>query len=591
MSYEVIPQELSISAMRSSGYRDTAHAVAELIDNSIQAGEATGGPVIVELICVDEVDHSSGSSRRRLRRIGVLDNAAGMNPNILREALQFGKGTHLKPDTQKGIGKFGMGLPNASISQCRKVEVWSWQDGKVFYTYLDVGAIEKGTMREVPVPVQSAIPDEWLKLASSEIGRHGTLVVWSDLDRVTWRQSAALLRNAEFLIGRIYRYFISDKKAQIRLAAYEKVASEYSSASDSLVRPNDPLYLMKDTTAPPPYDRIPAFDSFGEPQTIKVRHNGKSHDVRITASICKPEIRYLGGDSPIGKDTKKNVGISVVRADRELELNHSFEIPSDPRERWWHVEVAFEPGLDAVFGVTNNKQSATEFRRIEIEEDAAESGMSVAEYRERLGEDEDPRLLIYEINAVIFNLLKTMRAQVVRMREGSRTAERPGPGGADAETIATRALRRRQERLGETGASDVGESAAPAARAEELSGELEQEGVDADRAKEIAVEYVSRKIKFLFRNSDFPGSAVFDVTSKAGVIIVTLNTRHPAHKHLFELLHEDDQPDNEALKGLKLLLTAWARMEDESNDARRTELDDARSEWGRIARDFMQEDE
>src|SRR5262249_35785890 len=148
------------------------------------------------------------------------------------------------------------------------------------------------------------------------------------------------------------------------------------------VRPNDPLYLMTGTTAPKPYDQKPAFDPFGEPQIIDVKHNGKMHQVRITASICKPEVRELGGASEIGKDCKKNIGVSVVRAGRELELNHSFEIPSDPRERWWHVEVAFEPGLDAVFGVTNNKQSATDFKRMMIEEDADAEGVSVAQYKQ-----------------------------------------------------------------------------------------------------------------------------------------------------------------------------------------------------------------
>ena len=43
-----------------------------------------------------------------------------------------------------GMGKFGMGLPNASISQANRVEVYSWQNGECFYTYLDVDEIKKG---------------------------------------------------------------------------------------------------------------------------------------------------------------------------------------------------------------------------------------------------------------------------------------------------------------------------------------------------------------------------------------------------------------------------------------------------------------
>lgn len=52
---------------------------------------------------------------------------------------------------------------------------------------------------------------------------------------------------------------------------------------------------------------------------------------------------------------------------------------------------------------------------------------------------------------------------------------------------------------------------------------------------------------------------------------------------------EENVPESPALKGLKLLLTAWARMEDEATGDRKIELDDTRAEWGRIARDFLRE--
>ena len=281
----------------------------------------------------------------------------------------------------------------------------------------------------------------------------------------------------------------------------------------------------------------------------------------------------------------------MVRAQRELELNRSFEIPSDVRERWWGIEVSFEPGLDAIFGVTNNKQSATELTKLSLEEDAAAEGLSVADYTQQLEEDNDPRLPIYQLSRVINTLLGTMRTQIARMREGARTDAARQSGGPSAEDIATRALRRRQEKLGQTGASDEGEKGPADERTDALTMEIEQEGLDPATAREIAVDYVQRKIKFLFRHADFPGFSVFDVTSKAGVIIITINTKHPAHAHLFELLREGeaDVPESPALQGLKLLLTAWARMEDEASGDHRIELEDIRGEWGRIARDFIRE--
>lgn len=593
MSFAIIPQTLSIKAMRSSGYKDSAYAIAELIDNSIQAGERLSRAVAVEVICIDRAGYDSPGGRRRLDRLAVYDNASGMDKDTLRRALQFGVGNHLEEDDQKGIGKFGMGLPNSSISQCRRVDVYTWRDGKTWHSYLDVDEIQNGEMVDVPEPQAAVIPPDWLKVISAEVGESGTLVVWTQLDPMKWKQSTALLRNAELMIGRIYRYFINRGKATIRLAAYEESSSgRFVNVSEEFVRPNDPLMLMAGTSAPPPYNDTPAFEPFGEPQEIEVGYGGQTHTVTVSASICKVETRKKGGSSQIGAFAKKNQGVSVVRAERELELNRSFENSYDPRERWWGIEVAFSPALDAVFGVSNNKQSATGFLRLNIEDDAQAQGMSLADYQEQLELDNDPRLPMYAISKVIDKLLETMRAQIARMREGERTEKgAQGDDGSTAEDIATRALRRRQEKLGATGASDKDEAKPDEERTEALTGEIEQEGLDPATAREIAVSYVKRKIKFLFRHADFPGFAVFDVTSKAGVIIITINTKHPAHAHLFELLREGeaDQPESPALQGLKLLLTAWARMEDEASGDRKIELEDIRGEWGRIARDFLRE--
>lgn len=592
MTYSIIPPHLSIKAMRSSGYKDCAYALAELIDNSIQAGESLSRPVNVEVICVDRSGYETESGRRQLDRIAVYDNAAGMTPDTLRSALQFGVGTHLQASAQKGIGKFGMGLPNSSISQCRRVDVWSWRDGACYHTYLDLGEIESGVV-EVPEPAPAVLPPEWIELIKGDVEDSGTLVVWTTLDLVKYKQSGALLRNAEFLVGRIYRYFVDDGSASIRLAAYERNGNTFENTRDGFVRPNDPLFLMTGTLAPAPFDQEPAFELFGEPAVIEVGIRGARHPVTITATICKPATRLLGGASPIGKQAGKNLGVSVVRAKRELELNRLFENTYDPRERFWGIEVAFGPELDDVFGVTNNKQAATEFRKVSLADDAEAEGISLAEYTEQLKLDNDPRLVMYEISTAVESLIFTMRKQILRMKDTERSRAGAEEGkGSSAEGIATRALRRRQQKLGETGASDRQESAPEGQRTDMLTDEIQQqEGVDEKTAHGIAVDYVSRKLKFRFRQSEYPGYSVFDVTSKAGLILITINTKHPAHAHLFDLLSGEDggDEDNPALQALELLLTAWARMEDEASAERKEELEDIRGEWGRIARDFLRE--
>lgn len=586
MSFPIIPQNLSISAMRSSGYRDTAHALAELIDNSVQSGQESGVRTDVELICIDE---APSGGRRRLSRIAVFDNAAGMDPALLRKALQFGNGTRLEPKHQKGIGKFGMGLPNSSISQCKRVDVWSWQKGIVHHAYLDVEEIQKGSMTEVPAPQISVIPGEWLSLIAGEVGDSGTLVVWTELDRVSWKQSTTLLRHTEFIAGRVYRHFINKKLVRIRLAAYESKDSEYSSLYESFVRPNDPLYLMSGTSAPAPFDQKPAFDPFGEPEVISVGHKGEEHSVTIRASICRPEARREGGTKPIGQHALKNQGISVLRSGRELEMNHSFLNSYDSRERWWGIEVEFDPGLDDVFGVTNNKQAATGFMRLSLEEDAQAESLSEREYREMLELDRDPRLPMYRISREIEKLLSAMRAQVAKMREGDRVQGQTERTENKAEKAATDSVNRRRDRVGDTGESDRQEGLSHAERATALTAEIIQDGVEGKKAHEIAVDYVSKKIKFRFKHADTSGQMIFDVAVTGGVILVTLNTRHPVHSRLFEALRDNESPENQYAKEVLSLVAAWARMEDEApSEKARLAIEDVRLNWGRMAMDFFE---
>ena len=60
-----------------------------------------------------------------------------MSPKEMRAALQFGGSSRY--NSRSGTGRFGMGLPNSSVSQAQCVEVFSWRKpNEVWWTYLDV---------------------------------------------------------------------------------------------------------------------------------------------------------------------------------------------------------------------------------------------------------------------------------------------------------------------------------------------------------------------------------------------------------------------------------------------------------------------
>ena len=101
-------------SQRKNGYRNTASAVSELVDNSLQA-EAEN----INIILISKADDSI----KRIDRVIVVDDGIGMNADILSEAIKFGGGQ--RHGNTRGLGKFGMGLPNSSVAQCVRFDVIS----------------------------------------------------------------------------------------------------------------------------------------------------------------------------------------------------------------------------------------------------------------------------------------------------------------------------------------------------------------------------------------------------------------------------------------------------------------------------------
>ena len=601
LRFDIVPTALAVNAMRDNGYKNAAYAIAELFDNSIQAGAGS-----VELLCVEAEEQLRQRRVRRIRQIAVLDNGIGMDSDVLRQALQFGNGTRL--DDRSGIGRFGMGLPSASISQCKKFEVWTWQSGPddALYTYLDLREIERGEIEDVPEPKRAPVPGFW-RQAGDTFGSTGTLVVWSELDRCTWRTARSIIGNSEFVVGRMYRKFIDSGKVAIRMATFtdgfmSAECSEYSLA-------NDPIYLMPNTSTPEPFDDKAMFEKYGEQWEVKpkVSFNGETHEVAIRFTVASEDSRepspsgQVAGNLPHGLHARRNVGVSIVRAGRELELDQSWVNTYDPRERWWGVEVDFPPALDEVFGVTNNKQTARYFSDTPSLQDLLEEGQTITQLRQQLIEEDDPRGPLVDIaDHIRRNLGPIRRAIEAQQRSKEQRGRRRRHDPSSPEARGTHQTRVRQEQ-GFLGTSDPGEDAPEGDRRQAIEQELIGQGVFPSQAQELAAHTVSDGIKFVFNESDLATSAFFSVTPRGGALIITLNTSHPAYRHLIELLDppnpEELSPEdllarlNNAWTGMKLLLEAWARYEDEQPEGpRRSQVQDARSDWGRVARQFLEGD-
>lgn len=596
MSFSIVPTHLAVKAMRDNGYKNAAYALAELMDNSIQAGATQ-----VELLCAEQVTQLAQRQRRRAHQIAVLDDAKGMDRDTLRLALQFGNGTRLDPAQQDGIGRFGMGLPASSISQCQRVEVWTWQSGaeSALYTYLDLDEIAAQTMTDVPEAIEKKIPEMW-RVAGKSWGNSGTLIVWSRLDRMMWRTAKALFDNSQFVVGRMYRRFLADGRVSIRFAAFDDSNPSFIT-TEIYAKPNDPGYLMEGTSTPAPWDSKPMFNLWGDGEVVhKINFRGETHDVTIRYSLATEESRqgHNPGKRDYGRHAARNTGLSIIRADRELELDEGWSDPSEARDRWWGIEVEFPPALDEIFGVTNNKQHAhnfSEFANLDLDE--LLQGRTLAELRDEWEEEDDPRAPLLEIAQQI---QKTKRTMQRLLRAQTATEERrerhrhPDPNSP--ESRATEITQTRKEE-GHEGQSDSDENLPPEQRKDQLERELELQGLPEEAARELAARTISDGLKYVFAEADLESSAFFSVKQKGGSIIITLNTSHPAYGSLVEVLERDRADESEeelkgrlksAEEGLKLLLMAWARYEDEQPDGtRRERAQEARVDWGRLARQFL----
>lgn len=119
--------EILIDSMRSIGY-DFETAIADIVDNSITAN-ASNIDVLYPIHDTKEL------------YILIIDDGNGMNRNELIEAMKFG--TKKKERLREDLGRFGLGLKTASISQAKKFTVTSKKDNEINSFTWDLDEIKK----------------------------------------------------------------------------------------------------------------------------------------------------------------------------------------------------------------------------------------------------------------------------------------------------------------------------------------------------------------------------------------------------------------------------------------------------------------
>ena len=594
--------DMTIKAMRDSRYRHPALAVAELIDNSIDARANR-----VEVLIREHNVRVNQRNRWRVAELALLDNGHGMSAETLVQALRFG-GRRAAGSVQQ-IGKYGMGLPTSSVSQCKRVDVWTWEDGidNSSHSYIDIDEIEAGGRHQVPEPDASSIPEQWLDMMSSETfdPNHGTLVVWSKPDRII-AQSQTIFDQLEQHIGRLYRHYIDQGEPVVRMACYR--SGHQKPRLDSTVRPNDPLYLTSNSATPPPWNVEPMFKPYSAKEFI-LDVDGREESVQVNYSIVRQEaLGERKGDLPGNRDygvhARKNMGISVVREGREIVLEHFFNTEggggSLPQNRWWGCEVLFGSGCDDVFGVDHNKQMVSYFARAVTDTATGEGeGEGRQQRLDELGVGVND---VYQIVDHVRSTVKAMMREIERMfaaRPGTspgNVAEGAGSPEQEAISIVTEAVR---ESIKEAGSQPTPtdldrQHMDEHERTARVATLLVQSGMPVLEAQAEATRIVKNDDWFNINPAQLPGDQMFNFVSSGGVLNMNLNIYHPVYRFIDLIETEADASGNDVARraavGILAMLLSWGRMEDDIHDADiRRQVQTRALRWGEFVSRVLKE--
>ncbi len=155
-----------LSSLRDVGY-DFVTAVADIVDNSIAAG--------ARKVTVEITHHGGPPS------VVIADDGSGMTEARVVEAIRLGSEREYDSDD---LGKFGLGLKTASLSQGRRLIVLtrhSRNQFRVARAMLDldeVAASKRWMLSSPPADLVHSLANKWL------VGGTGTVVVMQKLDRI-----------------------------------------------------------------------------------------------------------------------------------------------------------------------------------------------------------------------------------------------------------------------------------------------------------------------------------------------------------------------------------------------------------------------
>lgn len=260
---EVVPSARRlVQSLRDIGY-DVATALADLVDNSIAASARN--------VWIDLHFNGAGSWIR------ILDDGDGMRERALREAMRFGTQRTYGRDE---LGRFGLGLKSASLSQCRRLTVATRTAirGRIRVARWDLDHIERSDRWEVLRPHLKSCPTAVEPLRF----RTGTAIVWEGLDRIN-RYRFPDGRRAESDFEKV----AADIEGHLAMTFHRYLAGETRS------RHRINLYLNRKEISPwDPFSRDELATVQVPAQRLTISHRRQKHRIVVRPFVLPAESQF-----------------------------------------------------------------------------------------------------------------------------------------------------------------------------------------------------------------------------------------------------------------------------------------------------------
>jgi hypothetical protein len=344
----VVFADAFLRGMRDIGYKNPAWALAEQIDNAVQAAAKS--------ISVRFAFDKKNKSQAKPDQLALLDDGNGMIPEMLGYAVRWG-GTDREGD-RHGFGRYGYGLPSSAVSMAKRYTVYSktaegsWHSVTVDIDELAAAASDIKRTEEILTATPAKLP-KWLVDAEDKLDlkslASGTIVVLEDLDRLRSLTGWITVKTLESKLlqhfGVIYRHWLGDRRLFV---------------NGTRALPVDPLFLMEHGRF---FDETEVRAIRVEARTFEVETSrGTTGTVTVRAALLPPNFQLKDpGGSGGATNNRFNImkeynGLLVCRERRQIDCVSPRWTTFQNYDRNIKVEIDFDPELDEYFGITTAKQ-------------------------------------------------------------------------------------------------------------------------------------------------------------------------------------------------------------------------------------------